>query len=93
MKRLNASPPLPDKIGWVSLQVIANFNKLKKLSKDVRAIAAALESSEALVVEKKGGKYFRVRRKVISRFLCISQRVKYNHRPVSASHICPSPWP
>lgn len=50
--------------GWVPLQVIANFNKLKKLAKDVRAIAAALESSEQLVVERKGGKHYRVRRKV-----------------------------
>lgn len=52
--------------GWVHLQVIANFNKMKKISKDVRAIASALESSEALVLEKKGGKY-RVRRKVRKR--------------------------
>lgn len=50
--------------GWVPLQVMASFSKLKKLSKDVRAIAAALEGSEELVVEKKSAKQFRVRRKV-----------------------------
>lgn len=40
--------------------MICNFPKVKKLSKDIRAIAAALEGSDLLVVSKAT----RVRRKV-----------------------------
>ncbi len=50
--------------GWVPLKIICNFPKVKKLSKDIRAIALALERSELLVVAKAT----RVRRKV--RFCC-----------------------
>ncbi|CAB1104017.1 unnamed protein product [Ectocarpus sp. CCAP 1310/34] len=46
--------------GWVPLKVICSFPKVKKLSKDIRAIALALEDSQALVVAKAT----RVRRKV-----------------------------
>lgn len=46
--------------GWVPLKVICNFPKVKKLSKDIRAVALALEGSELLVVSKAT----RVRRKV-----------------------------
>lgn len=49
-----------DGSGWVPLKVICNFPKVKKISKDIRAIAAALEGSEVLVVSKAT----RVRRKV-----------------------------
>lgn len=49
-----------DGSGWVPLKVICNFPKVKKLSKDIRAIAAALEGSDVLVVSKAT----RVRRKV-----------------------------
>lgn len=49
----------------MSLQVIAKFNKIKKITEDIRTIAAALESSELLVVERKSGKHYRVRRKVL----------------------------
>lgn len=49
-----------DDSGWVPLKVICNFPKVKKLSKDIRAIAAALEGSSSLVVSKAT----RVRRKV-----------------------------
>lgn len=46
--------------GWVPLKVICNFPKVKKLSKDIRAVALALAGSELLVVTKAT----RVRRKV-----------------------------
>lgn len=49
-----------DDTGWVPLKVICNFPKVKKLSKDIRAVALALEGSEVLVVSKAT----RVRRKV-----------------------------
>lgn len=49
-----------DGSGWVPLKVICNFPKVKKLSKDIRAIAVALEGSGLLVVSKAT----RVRRKV-----------------------------
>eukprot|EP00752_Nemacystus_decipiens_P003197 g2958.t1 len=50
--------------GWVPLKVICNFPKVKKLSKDIRAIAAALEGSDLLVVSKAT----RVRRKTPFKF-------------------------
>ncbi|CAN0320756.1 unnamed protein product, partial [Laminaria digitata] len=49
----------PTRTGWVPLRVICNFHKMKKLSKDLSAVASALKQSEALVV----GKAARVRRK------------------------------
>lgn len=48
--------------GWVPLKVVCSFPKVKKLSKDARAIAAALEGSAMLVVRPS-----RVRRKVRGR--------------------------
>ncbi|CAM9379939.1 unnamed protein product [Ectocarpus sp. 6 AP-2014] len=50
--------------GWVPLKVICSFPKVKKLSKDIRAIALALEDSQALVVAKAT----RVRRKTPFKF-------------------------
>lgn len=60
--------------GWVPLKIISNFPKVKKLSKDIRAIALALEESELLVVAKAT----RVRRKVcfVSLRLCLAVRAK-----------------
>ncbi|CAM9881438.1 unnamed protein product, partial [Hapterophycus canaliculatus] len=49
--------------GWVPLKVICSFPKMKKLSKDIRAIAAALTESESLVI-----KATRVRRKTAFKF-------------------------
>lgn len=49
----------PRATGWVPLKIICSFPKMKKLSKDVRAIAAALNESEVLVI-----KGTRLRRKV-----------------------------